>query len=178
MQHLLHCNSFFRLKCQGFTLVEILVTLAILASLLMAVSQLTADWQHSAYTSEAKTKLNLGFETAKALALRNPCRVDGTQAAASLKAELKQGNIVLTVQAGDAASTPHSCDYLHTQPNPQWQVQILGGVALSINGVTLSPSHNENEMKLDSRSWPLQTQKFDYQLSKGQASNDEVGTLR
>lgn len=157
---------------------EILVTLTILASLLLAAIQLTADWQHSAYTSEAKTKLNLGFETAKALALRNPCRVDGTQTAASLKAVLDQGKILLTVQAGDAASTPTSCDYLQTQPNPQWQVQLLGGVALDINGVKLTSSHHQLEMQLDSRSWPLHTQKFDYQLSKGQASNDEVGTLR
>ena len=58
---------------RGFTLIELMVTLAILAMLLLMAAPLAADWVHGARTLQARGTLVQGFAHAKALALRNPC---------------------------------------------------------------------------------------------------------
>lgn len=164
----------------GFTLVEMLVVLAIMAMLLLAVTQLTADWVHGAHTSEAKSKLARSYEQAKALALRNPCSVDSAishSPAATLKAEYASQSIRLTVLAGSAASTADNCPFLQARPNPQWQMDLPVGVTLQLQDTVLT-NNQAAFLALDSRSWPLQDQALRYKLSKGSDSNDEVGTLK
>lgn len=161
----------------GFTLVEMLVVLAIMALLLLAAAPLTLHWVHGAHTAEAKSKLALAYEQAKALALRNPCSAYGTLAAATLKAELKGTTVHLTVLAGDAASTAAHCPFLQARPNPQWQTDLPSGVALHIQGTALTSSQAVL-VPLDSRSGPLQGHTISYKLSKSSVSHDEVGTLK
>ncbi len=86
---------------RGFTLIELMVTLAILAMLLLMAAPLAADWVHGARTLQARGTLVQGFENAKALALRNPCGAPNeTQAyAAVLEAELDCTTVMLNVRA-------------------------------------------------------------------------------
>ena len=155
------------------------VVLAISTLLLMGGTQLSTRWVSGTQTHEAQTKLAWGYEQAKALALRNPCGVHGTEdAAATLLARNVDGVVQLQLLAGDTNHTPDTCAFLQHRPNPQWQSALPRGVVLHINAQVLSADEHAQRMKLDSRSLPLQQQTYHYRLSKGKTSTDEIGTLQ
>ena len=80
---------------RGFTLIELMVTLAILAMLLLMAAPLAADWVHGARTLQARGTLVQGFENAKALALRNPCAIGSGGTVVTFKASVQDGRIAL-----------------------------------------------------------------------------------
>lgn len=89
------------LRTRGFTLIELVVTLAIMLLLLLMAVPLATDWTYSARTLQARGTLVEGFAQAKALALRNPCaapNATGTHAA-TLRATTDGEKVTLSVLA-------------------------------------------------------------------------------
>ena len=161
---------------RGFTLIELMVTLAILAMLLLMAAPLAADWVHGARTLQARGTLVQGFENAKALALRNPCadpNATGTPAAAALEAKIEGTTVTLNVLALPQGVS--GCALLGARPNPQWTARLPDGVGLTLNGTPLTSSSTPPPVKLDNRGVPTTSTSFI--LRRGGHQNDETGTL-
>ena len=160
---------------RGFTLIELMVTLAILAMLLLMAAPLAADWVHGARTLQARGTLVQGFENAKALALRNPCadpNATGTPAAAALQAQTDGTTVTLNVLALPQGVS--GCALLDARPNPQWTARLPDGVGLTLNG-TLLTTGTPLTVNLDNRGLPAASTPFI--LRRGGHQNDETGTL-
>ena len=159
---------------RGFTLIELMVTLAILAMLLLMAAPLAADWVHGARTLQARGTLVQGFENAKALALRNPCGAPNeTQAyAAVLQAKLDVDGTTVTLNV--LAQGGSGCALLGARPNPQWTARLPDGVGLTLNG-TLLTTGTPLTVNLDNRGLPAASTPFI--LRRGGHQNDETGTL-
>lgn len=158
---------------RGFTLIELMVTLAILAMLLLMAAPLAADWVHGARTLQARGTLVQGFENAKALALRNPCadpNATGTPAAAALEAKIEGTTVTLNVLAQGGSG----CALLGARPNPQWTARLPDGVGLTLNG-TLLTTGTPLTVNLDNRGLPAAS--IPFILRRGGHQNDETGTL-
>jgi prepilin-type N-terminal cleavage/methylation domain-containing protein len=69
---------------KGFTLIELMVTLAVMSILLMAGVPLTQGWINSAHQRDAASVIQQGIARAKAMALRNPAGVIGSDKPAAL----------------------------------------------------------------------------------------------
>ena len=161
---------------RGFTLIELMVTLAILAMLLLMAAPLAADWVHGARTLQARGTLVQGFENAKALALRNPCadpNATGTPAAAALEAKIEGTTVTLNVLALPQGVS--GCALLDARPNPQWTARLPDGVGLTLNGTLLTTSSTPLTVQLDNRGLPAASTPFI--LRRGGHQNDETGTL-
>ena len=161
---------------RGFTLIELMVTLAILAMLLLMAAPLAADWVHGARTLQARGTLVQGFENAKALALRNPCadpNATGTPAAAALQAETDGTTVTLNVLALPQGVS--GCALLGARPNPQWTARLPDGVGLTLNGTLLTTSSTPLTVNLDNRGLPAAS--IPFTLRRGGHQNDETGTL-
>ena len=162
---------------RGFTLIELMVTLAILAMLLLMAAPLAADWVHGARTLQARGTLVQGFENAKALALRNPCadpNATGTPAAAALEAKIEGTTVTLNVLALPQGVS--GCALLDARPNPQWTARLPDGVGLTLNGTLLTTSSTPlPPEKLDNRGLPAAS--IPFILRRGGHQNDETGTL-
>lgn len=145
----------------GFTLIELLVTIAIMVSLLLAAVPLIGDWVYSAQTRDAQAKLMQGFATARALALRDPAKVDFPQAAAGLR--LVTSGATTTVLVCTGAPTATDCDLGGAKV--YWKTDYPASVSTTLSaGTTLG---------LDNRGTPLST--TGYTLSRGGSQNDETG---
>ena len=163
---------------RGFTLIELMVTLAILAMLLLMAAPLAADWVHGARTLQARGTLVQGFENAKALALRNPCadpNATGTPAAAALEAKIEGTTVTLNVLALPQGVS--GCALLGARPNPQWTARLPDGVGLTLNGTLLTTSSTPLTEKLDNRGLPVSAASIPFTLRRGGDQNDETGTL-
>lgn len=161
---------------RGFTLIELMVTLAILAMLLLMAAPLAADWVHGARTLQARGTLVQGFENAKALALRNPCadpNATGTPAAAALEAKIEGTTVTLNVLALPQGVS--GCALLGARPNPQWTARLPDGVGLTLNGTLLTTSSTPLTVNLDNRGLPAAS--IPFTLRRGGNQNDETGTL-
>ena len=161
---------------RGFTLIELMVTLAILAMLLLMAAPLAADWVHGARTLQARGTLVQGFENAKALALRNPCadpNATGTPAAAALEAKIEGTTVTLNVLALPQGVS--GCALLGARPNPQWTARLPDGVGLTLNGTLLTTSSTPLTVQLDNRGLPAAS--IPFTLRRGGHQNDETGTL-
>lgn len=161
---------------RGFTLIELMVTLAILAMLLLMAAPLAADWVHGARTLQARGTLVQGFENAKALALRNPCadpNATGTPAAAALEAKIEGTTVTLNVLALPQGVS--GCALLDARPNPQWTARLPDGVGLTLNGTLLTTSSTPLTVNLDNRGLPAAS--IPFILRRGGHQNDETGTL-
>lgn len=161
---------------RGFTLIELMVTLAILAMLLLMAAPLAADWVHGARTLQARGTLVQGFENAKALALRNPCadpNATGTPAAAALEAKIEGTTVTLNVLALPQGVS--GCALLDARPNPQWTARLPDGVGLTLNGTLLTTSSTPLTVTLDNRGLPAAS--IPFTLRRGGHQNDETGTL-
>ena len=161
---------------RGFTLIELMVTLAILAMLLLMAAPLAADWVHGARTLQARGTLVQGFENAKALALRNPCadpNATGTPAAAALEAKIEGTTVTLNVLALPQGVS--GCALLGARPNPQWTARLPDGVGLTLNGTLLTSGTPLPPVQLDNRGLPAAS--IPFTLRRGGHQNDETGTL-
>jgi len=72
-------------KSAGMTLIEIAITMTIVAMLLLAAIPFTLVWARTARVNEAKTILQQGYDLSKALALRNSAGATAQTAAAGMK---------------------------------------------------------------------------------------------
>ena len=68
----------------GFTLVEVMVTIALLGILALVAAPYTIAWVDEARVGEARAQLSRAYSHAKSIALRNPNEVTGNEVAASV----------------------------------------------------------------------------------------------
>ena len=161
------------LRTRGFTLIELVVTLAIMVLLLFMAVPLATDWTYSARTLQARGMLVDRFSQAKALALRNPCAAPNATGshAATLQASTDGTKVTLSVLSqGDS-----SCSHLAARPNPQWSASLPDGVTLTRNGIKLVTGTSDN-LNIDNRGLPSASSEFT--LSRGGTQNDETITLQ
>ena len=119
---------------RGFTLIELMVTLAILALLLMVAAPMATDWVSGTRTHQGRATLVQAYSQAKALALRNPCAIGSGGTVVTFKASVQDGRIALqSLLEGDS-----SCDFLEdfAQPDKTMPQQMLlpAGVSLQLGG--------------------------------------------
>lgn len=161
----------------GFTLVELVVALAIAALLLGAAAPFLSDWSHSAQTGDARAKLASAYAAAKSLALRNPtgaALTDGSGnalPAAGLRLVVSGGGSTLFVCQGD----PTSGNCAAGGSAVSWQADYPSAVSTALGGVTAS-SASALTLALDNRGVPASS--TTYSLSRGSSANNESGTLR
>lgn len=117
-------------RAGGFTLVELMVTVALLALLTMLAGPLTAAWSNSAQVRDAEGLLNQGLGRAKANALRNRYGMIDSQPSALLC--LSQGG-QLSLHEAASATSPASCT------SPQlWSAQLPQRVSVQSSGAAFS----------------------------------------
>jgi len=136
----------------GFTLVEIMVAIAIIGLLAVVAAPYTASWVHEAQVGEARTVLSRAYSHAKSVALRNPDEAVGDDVAASVI--LSEGKVL--VCQGDTA-----CD----ENSAVWQGDWPSGVEFSL-------AFGGNEIQFNNRGQVLNAGDpvnagLTYTLSKG-----------
>lgn len=156
----------------AFSLVELLVSVAIMSFLLLVSAPFLSDWTYSRQIKDAQSKLLSGYGLAKALALRNPAGVI-SGAAAQITPSAGSENWLLYVCAASATMT--TCD----GSNSVWKADFPVGIALTLS---TSPSSvcpttsSASSISIDSRGAPVGGSLF-YCLHKGGAANDVSGSL-
>ena len=164
---------------RGFTLIELMVTLAILALLLLVAAPLAGDWASGTRTHQGRATLVQAYAQAKALALRNPCGIDDGSVVVTFQAKLQQdGRIALQSKAeGDAVN----CSFLkvangfaNADQTARQQMLLPAGVALQLAGQSVTASVTPF-VKINSRGMAVGSSSF--KLTQGGQQNDEEGTL-
>ena len=157
---------------RGFTLVELLVTLAITCFLLLASAPFLNDWTYSRQVKDANSKLRSAYVQARAMALRNPNAVTGdTLVAAGVRLDTGVTTNTLFICAGDPTNTTRCA--------------AGGGSLLSSANfpatiaVTLRLGDNDvNSIQLNRSGLPTTAnQVYGYTLSLGASANAVTGTL-
>jgi len=155
---------------RGFTLVELMITIAIVGILLVMAGPLATNWIISAQTHAARTQLIEGFDVAKALALRNPNGVALPSAAAGMK--VMTDGTTTTVLVCTGSSTAAGC--VSNGSSVQWSTTYSGLVSTTINGVTAAVG-SPLTLDIDNRAEPSIGTAFT--LARGASSNNETGSL-
>ena len=161
-----------RRRQQAFTLVELMVTLSIMAFLLMASTPFLAGWTHSRQIKDAQSKLLSGYGLAKALALRNPDAAQSNQVAAGLKLETGTSLRTVYVCKGD----PSSADCASSGASVLWSADFSSSVALTLGGSSVTAS-SETTVGLNNRGLPTTGAVLTYTLARGASANDATGSL-
>lgn len=109
----------------GFTLIELMVGLAITALLLATAVPLSTGWVNSADVTQTKAALQKAFSQTKSIALENPDKVTGDSAAAFM---CVSGNTVRvqTIDHGTCGS------------GDVWKAGINSSVTLSVNSAAFN----------------------------------------
>lgn len=114
---------------RGFTLIEVLIVIAILAAVILLAAPLTGSWTADASIQESEGQLKEAIGRAKSIAQRNQMMAVGeTPVAAICISDTK----ALTVRKG-GENTPPSCA-VNPAGTQVWQAQISQKVAVK-NGV-------------------------------------------
>lgn len=114
---------------RGFTLVELMVTIAIMVFLLLVALPLTLGWVHSIQISKSKDLLLEGLGQARSFALRNPYHVQAS--ASQLRpavARLELDNDTLTVVVNCSADS-HCAS---TGGQAVWSTDLSRGAGVAI----------------------------------------------
>ncbi|MEI7515694.1 MAG: prepilin-type N-terminal cleavage/methylation domain-containing protein [Betaproteobacteria bacterium] len=157
---------------QAFTLVELMVSLSIMAFLLMACTPFLAAWTYSRQIKDAQSKLLSGYGLAKALALRNPNAAQSNQAAAGLK--LETGTTLRTVYV--CQGDPGSANCASSGSSVLWSADFPSSVALTLGGTSVTAS-STTTVGLNNRGLPTTGVVLAYTLARGVSANDATGSL-
>jgi prepilin-type N-terminal cleavage/methylation domain-containing protein len=123
-----------RVPIDGFTLVELMVTTALVATMVLAVAPLATNWIYGSQTLSGLTMVTEGFNVAKALALQNPNAVPTPSASAGMK--LATDGTTTTVYVCTGSSTATGCG--SGGGNVVWNATYSGLVTTTLNGATLT----------------------------------------
>ena len=147
-------------RCTGFTLIEMVVTIAIVAILAVLAVPLTGTWSADARLSTNGSLIRRGGDMAQAVALRNPLGIaDQTQPAAILK--MSGQNIMVCSQA--------PCDSSHS-------VNIVWSAALpaNVNGSLTQGGTQVSSISFNNRGLPLgASAQVGYTISTGSVSDSQ-----
>lgn len=157
---------------RGLTLIELMVTLAVLAFLLLLGVTLGSDWVHSAHTQQARSDLEQGWGLAKALALRNPCQVVSEEASAYLQlTRAPEGDYSAEVQAW---GLPGNCSYVAQRGGAEWSAALPDGVQVLLNGAVMEPG-TQHRWLINSRGLLAQSaSNVEVVVRQGGTQNDET----
>jgi len=156
----------------AFSLVELMVSLAIMSFLLMVSAPFLSDWTASRQIKDAQSKLLSGYGLAKALALRNPEGVT-SDAAARITPSAGADNWMLYVCTASAVLT--TCD----ASNAVWKADFPVGIALTLSTSASSvcpTTSSAPSISIDNRGAPIGGALY-YCLHRGGAANDVSGSL-
>ncbi|NKF21178.1 pilus assembly FimT family protein [Solimonas marina] len=130
--------------CQdrGFSLIEMMVVIAIISMLTMLGVPLTSNWVASAQLRETQAALAQGIARAKAISLRNPGAVGDDVAAAILCRSNDQLRLITAADADGAtcSDTTQWSAALSTQTTIEAGGGAFSCVAFDNRGLTLNPS--------------------------------------
>jgi len=154
----------------GFTLVELMVTTALVGILVLAAVPLATNWVYSSQTHTARTQLIEAYSLAKSLALQNPNFIALPAAAAGLSVTTDGTNTTLLVCVGSAAAA--GC--VSNGSSVKWSTTYSGLVATGINTIPVTTS-TPFTLDIDNRGEPITS--ANYILSRGGSTNNETGSL-
>jgi len=116
----------------GFSLVELMVTVAVAALLLVSGVPLTRAWIQSSQARDAQGMISQGISKAKALAVRNAASITNDALAMSA---VCVSNGTLTVVTAANAATQANCS---TSSSVVWTAQLPSGSSVQVGATTLS----------------------------------------
>ncbi|MAT50728.1 MAG: hypothetical protein CMK32_06040 [Porticoccaceae bacterium] len=126
---------------RGFSLVEMMIVLAIIGLLALVVVPFTRSWIEEADVKEAISSLEVAYGTAKGLALRNPLLAGETPSGAKEPAAgIKVSPGLLLICQGD----PESASCSPAGQNRISSYRVPDGVTININGSLLSVQRIDN----------------------------------
>ena len=168
------------LGCQrAFTLVELMVSLAIMSVVLMASAPYLSDWTYSRQIKDAQSKLLGGYGLAKALALRNPEAAQGNAAAAGLKVVTGSSDRSLYVCRGDPGSA--NCGATNPTGVVVWRADFPAAIDLKLgtsSWAVANPSVTASAaLAINNRGAPIGGLLNYYSLTRGGSANDVSGPL-
>jgi len=115
----------------GFTLIELMVTLAIMAMLLLAAAPFTLDWADGTRQMRARSNLLEGVGQARALAMRDPYRcgpAGGAVAKLAYAADTQTLRVFMRARAGGECAAGW-------EDAPVWQGRITSSGGLALHAV-------------------------------------------
>ena len=135
----------------GFTLIEAMVVVAIMAILAGMGSYIGSDFIANAQRREAREQMHAAFQKARAMAVGNISASDSDVAVTLM---CLGTDSVLRVFARDTTASPvvnlpTVCD--DSGPTARWQTKVAGGSAMQVVDPATSPATNWSCMALDSR---------------------------
>jgi len=158
-------------------LIEVVVTLGIVAFLVLATAPLASDWVHRSMTHTALTQVTLGFNVAKALALQNPNAVAVPTAAAGLKIATDGTTTTVYVCTGSSTGTGCTgtgCTGTALGATVKWCTTYSGLVTTSLNAVTATTATSLT-LDFDNRGEASASTAFTF--TRGNSSSNETVTL-
>ncbi|UVE17290.1 prepilin-type N-terminal cleavage/methylation domain-containing protein [Pseudomonas sp. LS44] len=114
----------------GFSLIELMITIALIGLLAMLAGPFTISWSNSAQVRDAEGVLSQGIARAKAHALRNRYGVIDAQPVAALCLD---PNRRLSLHEAASADSPASCSSAQI-----WSAQLPAQVSVQTAGATFS----------------------------------------
>ncbi|AOY00669.1 prepilin-type N-terminal cleavage/methylation domain-containing protein [Jeongeupia sp. USM3] len=137
---------------RGFTLIELMITIAILALLLAVGVPFTQRWGQSARVQQVESTLKQGFAHAKAVALRNPTGAT-TGSAAVLRLE---GDDLVVCEGAVTCTTA----------NAVWRGSKPTSTTISLNGLATTGGLGFSNQGMATAS--------SYTVSDGDETSDEI----
>lgn len=149
---------------QGVTLVELMIVILIVGILALVAMPFTGAWVQSTQVHEGKSATIQAWGQAKAIALRNPKKVQTNTAAAE----------ILIGADGSLTACPSLC--ANAQATEKWTINPPAGVTVAFTTPASDSIRFTNTGQLqDSNGVLITTNQVEYQISKG--SETDVGIL-
>jgi type IV pilus assembly protein PilA len=121
------------MKQRGFTLIEVMIVLAIFSLIVIVAAPLSGSWVREANMTESEGQLTQAVGRAKAAALRNKMGATGNAPASAV---CLSNTKLLTVREGTSAGVAPHC----TTPTGDqlWQAQVNASITVQANSAALS----------------------------------------
>lgn len=118
-------------QVRGYTLIEILIVIAILCALVLMAAPLTGGWTASAASQQAEGQMREAVGRAKSVALRNPVLASGDRPVSAIC--ISQANVV-TVKQGTGGTVPN-CNSAGGEQ--LWKTELNGRIEVKSGGARM-----------------------------------------